>query len=160
MASFCAGFRGAFRILSRVPSSVSISKEGLPLGAMGTPKILMTSPGPAMGMQEDSSPVPRTLNALEVSCTSDLVLGVRTKRIPLHFLMFSLSPLSLMKSWPTPLCSRRSINSSMTELKRRGEMGSPCRTPCSFPDLCASLTMVVRVVMLSKAPSVPDRKAF
>ncbi|KRY27682.1 hypothetical protein T01_6305 [Trichinella spiralis] len=30
----------------------------------------------------------------------------------------------------------------------------------SFPDLCASLTMVVKVVMLSKAPSVPDRKAF
>ncbi|KRX11866.1 hypothetical protein T07_1193 [Trichinella nelsoni] len=100
----------------------------------------------------------------------------------------------------------------MTELKRRGEMGSPCRTPwlisilllntppsplitvvlpvtisaisaresvsspcmrkarsidvstqtmfSSFPDLCASLTMVDKVVMLSKAPSVPDRKAF
>ncbi|KRZ82059.1 hypothetical protein T08_12665 [Trichinella sp. T8] len=30
----------------------------------------------------------------------------------------------------------------------------------SFPDLFASLTMVVRVVILSKAPSVPDRNAF
>ncbi|KRY07627.1 hypothetical protein T12_2445 [Trichinella patagoniensis] len=110
----------------------------------------------------------------------------------------------------------------MTELKKRGEMGSPCRTPwlisilllntppsplitvvlpvtishmsaresvsspcmqrarsieewltvsnalarstqtmfSSFPDLCASLTMVIRVVILSKAPSVPDRKTF
>ncbi|KRZ00777.1 hypothetical protein T11_17145 [Trichinella zimbabwensis] len=30
----------------------------------------------------------------------------------------------------------------------------------SVPNLWASLMMVVRVVMLSKAPSVPDRKAF
>ncbi|KRY44800.1 hypothetical protein T03_1722 [Trichinella britovi] len=30
---------------------------------------------------------------------------------------------------PSPVCSRRSTNSSMTALKSRGEMGSPWRTP-------------------------------
>ncbi|KRX11954.1 hypothetical protein T07_7664 [Trichinella nelsoni] len=71
----------------------------------------------------------------------------------------TISIISARESRSSP-CMRRARSMEEWLTVSNALARSTQTTFSSFPDMCASLTMVVKVVMLSKAPSVPDRKAF
>ncbi|KAL1236474.1 Uncharacterized protein TSPI_09484 [Trichinella spiralis] len=90
---------------------------------------------------------------------SILLLNTPPSPLMTVLLPVTISQISARESVSSP-CMRRapSIEEWLTV---SNAFAMPTQTMLTyFPDLWASLTMVVRVVMLSEAPSVPDRKAF